>query len=98
MARSDLPTTTYIGSPSPTVIRGTMKGPPPKPNIDDTIAMRKPPRPPRMTFTLNSWPQNSTVIYCPSLCLLVCSGLFGLFLELFEDRLFFLVLCDITRC
>ena len=54
MARSELPTTTYMGSPRTIVISGTMNGPPPKPNMDDTIAIKNPPIQPTTIFILNS--------------------------------------------
>jgi hypothetical protein len=41
-----------------------MKGPPPKPNMDETIASKNAPIHPKMMFTLNSCPQNSTIIFC----------------------------------
>ena len=62
MASSELPTTMYMGRRSATVISGTMNGPPPKPNIDESTAMRKPPKQPTNILTLNSCPQNSTFI------------------------------------
>ena len=48
IARSELPTTTNIGSPSPTVMSGTINGPPPKPNIEETTAIIKPPIHPKI--------------------------------------------------
>jgi hypothetical protein len=62
MAVKELPTTRYMGSPNPTVIRGTMKGPPPKPNMEATIASKKAPIHPKIILTLNSCPQNSTIM------------------------------------
>jgi hypothetical protein len=59
IAKSELPTTTYIGRPNPTVINGTISGPPPKPNIDAMRAIENPPIHPQKTLILNSCPQNS---------------------------------------
>jgi hypothetical protein len=53
MASRELPTTTYMGRPMPKAIRGTIKGPPPNPNIEATIAITNPPIHPITRFTLN---------------------------------------------
>ena len=79
-----------------TVMSGTMKGPPPNPNMDDAMAMMNEPMTPIPIFAFMSCPQKWMFMsYSPLGWFYFALALFGLFFEVLQYLLLLLVLGDL---